>query len=221
MYSDENIIPFFVPFLNPFFFVYCGAKFVLRKVLTFGAVRVTIKTKNSLDAVVSPYRGSLFLTTVYPTTASGVDGNSGDKSAGKDVFLSGKRRKGAERSGERQPASVWERKSLYGIISNRNNRKFPETMRFRLVLRLFEPISKLSPITDCSLHFTTRKDQIAFNTLFYQSSQLFPKCTFIVCANSSHGNSHSSLPLTFLVCGILLTSRLIFLVCKIPSFMYS
>ena len=48
------------------------------------------------------------MTTVYPTTATGVHGNNGDKSAGKDVFSSGKRREGAERSGEHQRESVWE-----------------------------------------------------------------------------------------------------------------
>ena len=56
---DVNIISFFTPFLNPFFFVYCGAKFVSRKALTFGGTRVTIQTtKNSLstaDAVFGEY----------------------------------------------------------------------------------------------------------------------------------------------------------------------
>ena len=45
---------------NPFFFVYCGIKFVLRKALTFGADRVTIQTtKNTSDAAESCIRGVL------------------------------------------------------------------------------------------------------------------------------------------------------------------
>ena len=64
--------------------------------------------KNSPDAVVSPYRGSIFLTTVYPTSTHGAHGNSGGKSAGKDVFLSGKGRKRPEISGKRYSGIVWD-----------------------------------------------------------------------------------------------------------------
>ncbi|MBR3779407.1 MAG: hypothetical protein IKL13_06795, partial [Clostridia bacterium] len=48
-FIDEIIISFFVPYLNPFFFVYCGAKFVLRKDLTFGVNRVTIQQKRAVE----------------------------------------------------------------------------------------------------------------------------------------------------------------------------
>ena len=48
-----------------------------------------------------PYSGSVFLITVYPTDMTVVHGNSGGKSAGKDVFPSGKGRKWLEISGNR------------------------------------------------------------------------------------------------------------------------
>ncbi len=48
------------------------------------------------------------LTTVYPIYTTGVHGNSGDKSAGKDVFPSGKGRKCPEISGNRYPGFLWE-----------------------------------------------------------------------------------------------------------------
>ena len=97
-----------MPFLNPFFFVYCGAKFVLRKALTFGADRVTIQTtKNTSDAAKAAF-GVFCLTTVYPTDTHGVHGNSGGKSAGKDVFPSGKGQKWLETSGNRYSCNVWD-----------------------------------------------------------------------------------------------------------------
>jgi len=59
----------------------------------------------------------LFLTTVYPTTATGADGNNGDKSAGKDVFSRGKRGKGAKRSGEHRTDVVWDRHKTYTFFT--------------------------------------------------------------------------------------------------------
>ena len=52
--------------------------------------------------------GVFCLTTVYPTTATGAHGNSGGKSAGKDVFLSGKGRKRLEISGNRYSGFLWD-----------------------------------------------------------------------------------------------------------------
>jgi len=52
--------------------------------------------------------GSIFLTTVYPTSTHGVHGNSGGKSAGKDVFPSGKGQKRLETSGNRYSGFLWE-----------------------------------------------------------------------------------------------------------------
>ena len=95
-------------FSNPFFFVYCGAKFVLRKALTFGADRVTIQTTKTPRVRQMPYSGSIFLTTVYPTDTLGVHGNSGGKSAGKDVFPSGKGRKCLKSSGNRYFGFLWD-----------------------------------------------------------------------------------------------------------------
>ena len=54
-----------------------------------------------------PYSGSFFLTTVYPTDATGAHGNSGDEMAGKDVFPSGKGRKRPEISGNRYSKILW------------------------------------------------------------------------------------------------------------------
>ena len=52
--------------------------------------------------------GVFCLTTVYPTSTTGVHGNSGDKTAGKDVFPSGKGRKRPEISGNRYSEFLWE-----------------------------------------------------------------------------------------------------------------
>ena len=51
----------------------------------------------------------VFLTTVYPIYTLGAHGNSGGKSAGKDVFPSGKGRKRPETSGNRYSEFLWER----------------------------------------------------------------------------------------------------------------
>ena len=48
------------------------------------------------------------LTTVYPTDTLGAHGNSGGKSAGKDVFGSGKGRKCPEISGNRYSQILWD-----------------------------------------------------------------------------------------------------------------
>ena len=91
-----------------FFFVYCGTKFVWRKALTFGADRVTIQTtKNTSDAARVAF-GVFCLTTVYPTSTHGAHGNSGGKSAGKDVFPSEKGRKCPEISEDRYSQILWE-----------------------------------------------------------------------------------------------------------------
>lgn len=52
--------------------------------------------------------GVFCLTTVYPTSTHGAHGNSGDKTAGKDVFPSGKGRKCPEISGNRYSGFLWE-----------------------------------------------------------------------------------------------------------------
>ena len=93
---------------NPFFFVYCGAKFVLRKALTFGGTRVTIQTtKNTSDAARAAFE-VFCLTTVYPTDTHGAHGNSGERKAGKDVFASGKGQKCPEVSGDRYSQIRWD-----------------------------------------------------------------------------------------------------------------
>ena len=85
-----------------------GSKFALRKALTFGGTRVTIQTtKNTSDAASAAF-GVFCLTTVYPTDTTGVHGNNGDKSAGKDVFPSGKGRKCPKTSGNRYSQILWE-----------------------------------------------------------------------------------------------------------------
>ena len=52
--------------------------------------------------------GVFCLTTVYPIYTTGAHGNSGGKSAGKDVFPSGKGRKCPEISGNRYSGFLWE-----------------------------------------------------------------------------------------------------------------
>ena len=61
------------------------------------------------------------LTTVYPTSTTGVHGNSGGKRAGKDVFPSGKGRKCLEIRGDWYSQILWDQKQTDGIISNKNN----------------------------------------------------------------------------------------------------
>ena len=65
--------------------------------------------------MVSPYRGSIFLTTVYPTSTHGAHGNSGGKTAGKHLFSSGKGRKRPESAGNRYSCTVWD------IVQNSKN----------------------------------------------------------------------------------------------------
>ena len=55
------------------------------------------------------------LTTVYPTTATGAHGNSGGKSAGKDVLSSGKGRKCPEISGKRYSGFLWDHQAAGSI----------------------------------------------------------------------------------------------------------
>jgi len=76
--------------------------------LTFATVRVTIQTtKNTSDAAKAAF-GVFCLTTVYPTDTHGAHGNSGGKSAGKDVFPSGKGQKRPEISGNRYSGFLWD-----------------------------------------------------------------------------------------------------------------
>ena len=63
------------------------------------------------------------LTTVYPTDTTGVHGNSGGKSAGKDVFPSGKGRKRPEISGNRYSGIVWDSVEKRQILTSSNYRK--------------------------------------------------------------------------------------------------
>ena len=52
--------------------------------------------------------GVFCLTTVYPTDTTVAHGNSGGKSAGKDVFPSGKGWKWLETSGKRYSGFLWD-----------------------------------------------------------------------------------------------------------------
>ena len=63
--------------------------------------------KNTSDAARAA-SGAFCLTTVYPTDTTRVHGNSGGKSAGKDVFPSGKGRKCLEINGNRYFQILWE-----------------------------------------------------------------------------------------------------------------
>ena len=70
------------------------------------------------------------MTTVYPTTATGVHGNSGGKSAGKHLFPSGKGRKCLETSGNRYSGFLWD-------CEIGNSSKIPYTSKKPLILRFF------------------------------------------------------------------------------------
>ena len=66
-----------------------------------------LRNENTSDAARAAF-GVFCLTTVYPTDTTGAHGNSGGKSAGKDVFPSGKGRKRPEISGNRYSGFLWE-----------------------------------------------------------------------------------------------------------------
>ena len=67
--------------------------------------------------------GVFCLTTVYPTDTTGGHGNSGDKSAGKDVLSSGKGRKCLETSGNRYSQILWEQDAAGSSDRDRTNVK--------------------------------------------------------------------------------------------------
>lgn len=141
-FIGEIIISFFVSFLNPFFFVYCGAKFVLQKGLDFGCEQ----SYHTDDKKLPEYggyriRGSIFLTTVYPTSTHGAHGNSGDKMAGKDVFSSGKGRKCLETSGDWYSCNVWDSVEKRRIMTSSSLGESPYFMRSSSICIPFEPFS--------------------------------------------------------------------------------
>ena len=80
--------------------------------------------------------GVFCLTTVYPTDTTGVHGNSGDKSAGKDVFPSGKGRKRPEISGNRYSGFLWDSVEKRQIWEKQKSAKKPYFMRFFSILKL-------------------------------------------------------------------------------------
>ena len=84
----------------------------------------------------TPYSGSIFLTTVYPTSTHGAHGNSGDKSAGKDVFPSGKGRKCLKSSGNRYSGFLWDSVEKRQIWEKQKSAKKPYFMRFFSILKL-------------------------------------------------------------------------------------
>jgi len=85
------------------------------------------------------------LTTVYPTSTHGVHGNSGGKSAGKDVFPSGKGQKCLKSSGNRYSCNVWD---VDAAGSNPVTRTIYEhnTRRYQ---------KRLNCMTPCEYYFAT------------------------------------------------------------------
>lgn len=65
--------------------------------------------------------GVFCLTTVYPTDTTGAHGNSGGKSAGKDVFPSEKGRKCLETSGNRYSGFLWDSVEKRRILTGSNS----------------------------------------------------------------------------------------------------
>jgi len=80
--------------------------------------------------------GVFCLTTVYPTDTHGVHGNSGDKSAGKHLFSSGKGRKHLETSGNRYSGFLWDSVEKRRILEKQKSTKKPYFMRFLGALKL-------------------------------------------------------------------------------------
>ena len=66
--------------------------------------------------------GVFSLTTVYPTFTHGAHGNSGGKSAGKDVFPSEKGRKRPEISGNRYSGFLWDHQAAGSIPVTRTKK---------------------------------------------------------------------------------------------------
>ena len=85
--------------------------------------------------------GVFCLTTVYPTSTHGVHGNSGGKSAGKDVFPSGKGWKGLKMSGNRYSGFLWDSVKKRQIWEKQ---KKHEKALFYAVFQHFETHSNLS-----------------------------------------------------------------------------
>ena len=76
------------------------------------------------------------LTTVYPIYTTGVHGNSGGKSAGKDVFPSGKGQKCLEINGNRYSGFLWDSVEKRQIWEKQKSTKKPYFMRFFSILKL-------------------------------------------------------------------------------------
>jgi len=82
------------------------------------------------------------LTTVYPTDTLGVHGNSGDKSAGKHLFPSGKGRKRPEISGNRYSGFLWDSVEKRQILTSLNSGKNLILCTLSVFWMSFEPTSK-------------------------------------------------------------------------------
>ena len=96
--------------------------------------------KNTSDAARATF-GVFCLTTVYPTDTTGAHGNSGGKSAGKDVFPSGKGRKLLEISGNRYSGFLWDSVEKWRIMTSSSLGESPYFMRSSSICIPFEPFS--------------------------------------------------------------------------------
>ena len=96
-------------FSNPHFLCLQRCKICSAKGLDFWGERsYHTNNKKHLGCGERAAFGVFCLTTVYPTTATGVHGNSGGKSAGKHLFPSRKGRKRPEISGNRYSQILWD-----------------------------------------------------------------------------------------------------------------
>ena len=71
--------------------------------------------------------GSIFLTAVYPTATTGAHENNGGKSAGKDVFPSGKERKCMEKPSN----PVFEHPHFFSFNTEMNDLSFIRPIKYR------------------------------------------------------------------------------------------
>ena len=113
--------------------------------------RVTIQSaKNTSDAARAAF-GVFCLTTVYPTDTLGAHGNSGGKSAGKDVFASGKGRKCPEISGNRYSGFLWDSVEKRRIMTGSYLRKPLILCGFMAVLSVIRTYFKIGvlPMLGC------------------------------------------------------------------------
>ena len=131
-----------------------GAKFVLRKALTFAEQELPYRRQKTPRMRREAAFGVFCLTTVYPIYTTGAHGNSGGKSAGKDVFPSGKGQKCPEISGNRYSQILWDSVKKWRIMTSSSLGESPYFMRSSGICIPFEPFPRcLTTVIPLYFHF--------------------------------------------------------------------